>query len=140
MPRSEVVPEFDSKRLRPERYALFGPTAWADRTLANIVEAERIVDFDPGDQVTTMMLERFGLAAKARPDRHFVNNTDALASMVEDGAGYSALAVDFAAAWVAAGRLAPLGGRRHVDVEFALAWYPRRHMTAYFRDVVRDLK
>ena len=137
--RSDVLPEFDSKKLRPERYGVYGPTAWAKRPLATVVATERIIDFDQRDEVTLKVLAEYGLAATARVDRHFVNNTDALASMVVDGSGYSALAHEFAAPLVEAGRLALLG-RKHYDVELALAWYPRRHMTAHFRAFIAAVK
>jgi DNA-binding transcriptional LysR family regulator len=140
LPRGDVVAECDSKRLLPERYVLVGPPAWTKRRLAEVVATERIVDFDPRDRATHAVLKRLGVLEQARADRHFVNNTDALASMVEDGVGYSALAAEFAAPRLKEGRLAQLGGARHFDMELALAWYPRRHMAGYFRDVIRAIK
>jgi DNA-binding transcriptional LysR family regulator len=140
VPRQAVVSELDSKRLRPERYILVGPPAWEGRPLTDVVGKERIVDFDPADQMTHAFLVAHGLRDQCRPDRHFANNTDALASMVEGACGYSVLAEDFAAPLIAAGRLVRFGGRRHYDFEIAAAWYPRRHMARFLRDVIGGLK
>lgn len=140
VPRADVVAEVDSKRLRPERYLLVGPPHWAGRALQDIVAQERIVDFNPRDQATYQVLAVHGLRDQARPTRHFVNNTDALASLVEAGLGYSALAEEFAAPGLAAGRLIRLGGRAHYDLELALIWYPRKHMAAHFKAVIAAIK
>ena len=137
---SDVADEFASKKLRAERYVLVGPATWAGRELNEIVAAERIVDFDPKDDMTYEMLAKLGLRERAREGRHFVNNTDALAALVEAGHGYTVLSAEFAAPLIAAGRLAPLGGRRVMDFELALAWHPRRYLPKYFRDALRAVK
>lgn len=136
----DVVNELDSKRLRPARHRLVGPAAWASREAAEIVRTERIVDFDETDDATFAFLREHDLLAGARRRRHLVNNPDALAELVAGGLGYSVLAEDFAAPWLADGRLVDLCPGRHLDQEIALAWYPRHEMPAYFRallDAVR---
>jgi DNA-binding transcriptional LysR family regulator len=137
VPAAEVVAEVDSRRLKPERYVLVGPKAWAGRPLAEIVAEERIVDFDPTDAMTANFLARVGLTG--RTDRHFVNNTDALAALVEAGLGYSVLALEFASAHLQAGRLIRLATGKTMEHEQALAWYPRRHMPPFYAAVVKKL-
>jgi DNA-binding transcriptional LysR family regulator len=105
-----VVDEFASKRLKPERYILVGPTKWKDRKLADIISTERIIDFDPTDQMTFRFLAAHGLRDRARSDRHFVNNTDALAALVAQGCGYSVLSSEFAEEMIKTERLSPMGG------------------------------
>ncbi len=60
----------------------------------------------------------------------------AVMAMVAGGLGYSVLAGDFAAPWLADGRLVDLLPGRWLDQDVALAWYPRREMPAYFRALI----
>ncbi len=136
LPRGDVVNELDSKLLEPLRLRLMGPAAWAGRDVAEVIAAERIIDYGEHDDATFAFLRRHGLLAGARRRRHLVNNPDALAGLVADGLGYSVLAEDFAAPLVAQGRLVDLCPDRHVDQEIALAWYPRHEMPDYFRALI----
>jgi len=79
----DVAKEFDSKKLRPEQYILVCASSWGTRKLEEIIRNERIVDFNPEDKMTLNYLEQFGLQSIRKEERHFVNNTDALARAVE---------------------------------------------------------
>lgn len=136
LPRDDVVVELDAKALRPSRQILVGPGAWEGRRLREIVAAERIIDFNEGDDATLAFLREHGLTRGARRRRHLVNNPDALAELVAAGLGYTVLDADFAAWWLAGGRLVNLAPGRWLDQEVALAWYPRREMPAYFRALI----
>jgi LysR family transcriptional regulator, chromosome initiation inhibitor len=140
LPRAEVVAELDSKLLRSQRYALVACPAWRRRQLGDVVEHERIVDFNERDDATLAFLARGGLAAAARRDRHFANNIDALVAIVAGGHGYSVLADEFAAPLVAQGVLARLGTGIDFSVDYALAWYPRPEMPKYFLAATRAIK
>lgn len=140
LPQKTVVHEFESKVLKPERYILVGPKSWQGRELADIVKNERIIDFDPNDEMTFHVLKSINLLAKARKDRHFANNTDALTSMIELGLGYSVLSAEFVAPFVEGGRIVAIGGRAFYNFEIALAWYHRRHLPPYFRDVLKAIR
>lgn len=135
--RDDVVNELDAKPLRPARYRLVGPAAWAGRDPAELVATERIVDFDEADDATFAFLRGHGLLAGARRRRHLVNNPDALAELVAGGFGYSVLAEDFAASLLADGRLVDLSPELQLDQEIALAWYPRHEMSGYFRALLQ---
>ena len=136
LPADDVVAELDAKPLRPVRQVLVGPPAWAGRDAREVIARERIIDFNEGDDATFAFLREHGLPPAARPRRHLVNNPDALAAMVAGGLGYSVLAGDFAAPWLADGRLVDLLPGRWLDQDVALAWYPRREMPAYFRALI----
>jgi LysR family transcriptional regulator, chromosome initiation inhibitor len=140
LPRSAVLSEFDSRLLKPERYVLVGPISWQSRNISEVVRNERIIDFDPTDTITQQFLEHHDLTSMARTDRHFANNTDALATMVESGIGYTVLSVEFATPLIDANRIAAIGGRRHWDYGLAVAWFPRRHMPDYFRAILKAIK
>ena len=137
--RREVVDELDSKLLRPAEYVLVAAAAWRGRRLKEIVRNERIVDFNPADDATFRYLEQFGLLQLARRERHLANNTDALAALVAEGHGYSVLSRDFAAPLLEDGRLITLNRGQSMKIEFALAWYPRHEMPAYFGRLIDEI-
>jgi len=139
LPETQVLPEFDSKRLKPEEYFVVVPKRWSHRKLADVIREESIVDFGPTDDMTFAYLRAFGFFKSARADRHFANNTDALASMVGLGIGYTVLAKEFAEPLLRHGKLAVLEPNQVFQFRMALAWYPRPEMPAYFRALVRAL-
>ncbi len=134
-----VTREMDSKILKAERYCLYGPASWKRRLLPEILQNECIIDFDAKDQMTFNLLEKYKLKSKARTERHYANNTDALASMVSDGIGYSVLAEQFAEPLIKKTQLLKLGTDYFYDFKVALAWYPRHEMPDYFRAIVKAL-
>ena len=136
LPRADVVNELDSKLLAPGRHRLLGPVAWADRTLADIVATERIIDFNQADDATFAFLRKCGLLDQARHRRHLANSPDAIATMVADGVGYSVLPEEFALPMIQSNRLVDLCPDQFLDDEIALAWYPRHEMPAYFKDLI----
>lgn len=136
-----VALEMDSKIIRPERYILVGPYNWKKRSLKDILQKESIIDFDQNDTYTFEFLEKYGLKSEAQNSRHFVNNTDALASLVAKGAGFSVLSQELASDLINRKILADLAPGKYLDLsDFSLAWYPRPEMPAYFKDILQVLK
>lgn len=136
MPRADVVNELDSKLLKPGQHRLLGPAAWAGRTLEDIVATERIIDFNETDNATYSFLKECGMFKYARKNRHFVNNPDAIATMIADSIGYSVLPDEFAQNLLAEKHLVDLCPHRTLEDEVALAWYPRHEMPAYFKALI----
>lgn len=136
LPSNQVGLELDSKILLAERYILVGPSAWKKRSLNDILEKECIIDFDPNDTVTIDLLKKYKLFKKARSERHYANNIDALTSMIQQGVGYSVLTSEFAADFIKKGTLIPLAKEMFFDETPALAWYPRTEMPGYFKDLI----
>lgn len=136
-----VALEMDSKIIRPERYILVGSYNWKKRSLKDILQKESIIDFDQNDTYTFEFLEKYGLKSEAQNSRHFVNNTDALASLVAKGAGFSVLSQELASDLINRKILADLAPGKYLDLsDFSLAWYPRPEMPAYFKDILQVLK
>lgn len=136
-----VTLEMDSKIVRPERYILVGSYSWKDRKIKDIVANEPIIDFDENDQYTFDFLKKYNLFDECPKKRHFVNNTDALTSMIALGGGYSVVAEELAADLIKKKVLCHLLPSKHTDLEnICLAWYPRPHMPDYFFDVIKALK
>lgn len=136
-----VALEMDSKIIRPERYILVGPYNWKKRPLKDILQKESIIDFDQNDTYTFEFLAKYGLKSEMQTSRHFVNNTDALASMVAKGAGISVLAQELASDLINRKILADLAPGKFLDLsDFSVAWYPRPEMPAYFKEILQVLR
>lgn len=140
LPRAQVVDELDSKLLSPEKYILVGSKKWKDRAIQEIVEEESIVDFNPADAHTYNFLKKHRLFNRARKERHFINNTDGIAALVIEGGGYTVLSQGFVASMPQKDKLIDLGKGKTVDVEYALAWYPRHEMSPYIKELISQIK
>lgn len=139
--KSVVSLEMDSKILKPERYLLVGPASWKKRNIKDILKNEMIIDFDENDNYTFDFLKQYNLSELAQSSRHFVNNTDALSSMISMGVGYSVLAEDLASDLIKRRELIDLMPGKSLDLsDVCLAWYPRPEMPEYFRDILSVLK
>lgn len=135
----EVVNELDSKFLKPEKYVLVGPKKWKNRKLKDILATETIIDFDAQDRMTIDYLKKFDLLHLWKGERHFANNTDALAELVSAGLGFSVLALDFAERCLAKDTLILLNEKKAYEYPLALAWYPRPHMPSWFKEVLNKM-
>ncbi len=137
---SHLAPkELDRKVLKAESFALYVPEAWKKRTVDDIIANESIVDFSESDQFTFDFIRQISAIEPIGGDRHFANNTDALASMIGAGLGYSVLAEDFASAVSSQFKLEKLKLKQKLLVDFSLVWYMRPELPAYFRTVVEAI-
>lgn len=137
---NSVSLEMDSKMVAPERYILVGQYKWKRRPLAEIVKSERIVDFNESDKVTFDFLSKCRLLKSARKDRHFANNTLAIYDLVTRGFGYTALPEEYVRPALRTKTLGNLANEHSLELSFAMAWYPRPVMPAYFKTIVEALK
>ena len=137
--RHEVVNELDAKLLTPAKYILVGPTGWQSRQTDEIVAHERIVDFNTEDYATFRYLKKHGLFDLAQKERHLANNIDALASLVAEEYGYSVLIDEFARPFIENGTLVDINPGKTMQLELALAWYPRHEMPRYFAQLVEQI-
>lgn len=127
--------DLDTKLLRPERYVLVGPDAWKRRSLKEIVRSERLIDFDPDDRTSYDYLRSCKLIDEVRSERHFVNNNEALAAMIEASRGYGVLTVEFAERFLQRCKISILNNRVFERAQ-ALAWYPRSASPKYWTRIV----
>jgi DNA-binding transcriptional LysR family regulator len=140
IPPKDVAKEMESKVLRPEQYVLVGCARWKKRPVIEIVEKERIIDFDPSDQMSFSYLKKFDLLDRAQKDRYFANSTEAICEMFCQGLGYGVLTAEFAEPWIERGDLVALNGGRHLENNLALAWYPRPQKVGYFDAVTKVIR
>lgn len=137
MPSYEMVKELDSKPIEPETYIAVVPYSWKNRDLKDILTTERFIDFNVSEKFTLEYLKRHKLETLARKDGHYVNNTDALISMINAGAGYSVLSKNFVEPYIKDKQMVELSPNKAVKIDFVLAWYPRREMPKYFREIIK---
>jgi DNA-binding transcriptional LysR family regulator len=134
-----ITREMDSKILKAERYCLYGPASWKRRLFPDIITNETIIDFNSEDNLTFAYLEKYRFINRARKERHFANNTDALISMIAAGLGYSVLTEELAQSHVNRGEIFKIAAHQFLDFKIALAWYPRPEMPDYFKAIVQSL-
>lgn len=138
--RPELVPnELDSKLLQPERYVLLGPKVWQDRPILDVVKNERIIDFDPSDQMSFAYLKKYRLLQHARPERHFVNSNESLAMLIEAELGYGVFTQEFAERFLQRCQVAILNGGKVFEQRRALAWYPRPNSAPYWSSLIESI-
>jgi LysR family transcriptional regulator, chromosome initiation inhibitor len=137
MPSYELVKELDSKKLEPETYIFIAPYEWRKRTIKDIISNERFIDFNINEKFTMEYLKKQNLLNLAKKDGHYVNNTDALISMIVDGTGYSVLSKNFVEPYIKRKELVDLTPGKTSKIDFVLAWYPRREMPKYFKELIR---
>lgn len=132
----DVAPEMSSKLLQPERYVLVCSSAWKKRKTRDIIKTERIVDYNPVDQMTYHYLKHFGLFDLARHDRHFVNRTDALAMLLTAKCGYGVLTIEFSKPYIESNQLMVMNSGKIYENNIALAWYERHEPPKYFTAII----
>jgi DNA-binding transcriptional LysR family regulator len=134
--QEDLTQEMQSKILKPERYVLVGSYAWKKRVLADILKTERIIDYDAADQMTFNYLKHFALFESANLDRHFVNRTNSLATLLVNGCGYGVLTSEFSKPYIENQQLILLNSAKIYENSMALAWFARHEPPKYFSAVI----
>lgn len=134
--QEDRVPEMEYKTLIPEKYVLVCTKEWKNRKLREIIKAERIIDYDPTDQMTFNYLKQYGLYELANHDRHFVNRTDSLALMLGAGLGYGVLALEYSQPYIEKNELIVINSGKTYENAMALVWYSRPEPPKYFTAII----
>lgn len=132
----QLTPEMKFKKLKPEEYILVCTSQWHQRNLIDILSNERIIDFEPNDPVTSLYLHKYQLTKYCKQGRYFINNTQKLAMLIEQGIGYSVLTKEFAKPLLDNGKLISLNHSEPFNVTPVLAWYHRPEPANYFSDII----
>lgn len=134
-----VAPEMEQKLLAPERYVLVCGKAWKSRKLRDIIQNERIIDFDPSDQMTFQYLKKFDLLDIANHERYFVNRPESIAMMIAKGLGYGILTAEFSKNYVAQHELIVLNQGKIFENHLALCWFLRPEPPKYFSALINGI-
>lgn len=138
--KQDLADEMAHKQLEPENYVLVCSSQWQGRQLHDIITQERVVDFDPQDQMTLNYLQEYQLIDDMHPGRYFVNKTELIADLVCQGVGYTALTREFVTPFVDSGEMMILNGGKTFLVQPYLAWYPRPEPPAYLPKLIDRIK
>ena len=133
----EVGLELDSKLVKPVEYVLVACAAWKRRALKQVLGTEKLLAYHPEDTTGLDYLRTFNLLRHFTRTRFCVNENVTLIRLLELGLGFGVLPKEIADPLVEQGRLTVLNQARPYTIPFALAWYPRKEMPDYFRDIIR---
>jgi DNA-binding transcriptional LysR family regulator len=136
----EVSAELDSKVLKPLEYVLVCTAEWKGRGLEDILQSERLYAWNAEDTAGLDYLKTFGLMGHLKRTRLFANEDQVLQNQLSLGVGFGILPRELASPLIKEGKLMVLNGNRSVKVNMALAWYPRKDMPDYFREIVRSIQ
>jgi len=136
----EVGLELDSKLVKPVEYILVATSRWKGRPLKEILETEKLFVYHAGDTTGTDYLKAFNLLDRFKRSRFCVSENITLIRMLELGLGFAVLPKEIVEPLIDENKLAPLNQGRPYKISFALAWYPRREMPPYFREIVQMIK
>lgn len=131
-----VAKEVKHKLLLPEKYVLVAPYTWRKRDLNDIIQTERIVDFNPEDQTTFNYLKKYNLFHLVKEDRHFVNANESILTLIKSGVGYGVLTQEFSREYIARKDIVVLNDGQIFEEDMALIWYPRSEPPDYFKDLI----
>lgn len=130
--KEDVSLEMKYKTLDAEQYVLVGPYGWKRRKLKDILTKEKIIDFNPTDQMTFDYLKKFDLFHHVYPMRHFVNRVDSLIDLMIHGFGYSTLTKEVAQPYLDKQQLVLLNRGLVYEHRPIMAWYDHPKPPAYF--------
>ena len=136
----QVPHEMDSKKMMSDRYVLVGSPKWRRRPLSEILEMERVIDFNDADQTTMNFLKKFDLMAKLKKPRLYLNSNDAIAKYFSKGIGFGTLTLETAKPYFDSGELINLCSGKVLEEPLALVWYPRPVLPAYFKAIIRAIR
>ena len=133
----EVGLELDSKLVKPVEYVLVVTPKWKGRPLKEILEAEKLLAYHPDDTTGLDYLRTFNLLEQFKRSRFCASENITLIRLLELGLGFGVLPKEISEPLIAENRLVSLNQGRSYKIPFALAWYPRKEMPDYFREIVR---
>jgi DNA-binding transcriptional LysR family regulator len=136
----EVGLELDSKLIKPVEYVLVAAPQWRNRPLKEILETERLLAYHPGDTTGIDYLRTFNLLERSKRSRFCVSENITLIRLLEFGHGFGVLPKEIAEPLIRENKLAALNQGRTHKIPFALAWYPRKEMPDYFRELIRAIR
>jgi DNA-binding transcriptional LysR family regulator len=137
--KEQLEKEMMHRPLAPEEYVLVAPSAWKNRPLKEIISTEKIIDFNPQDDMTFRYLKKYRLHRKIY-QRHFANHPESIATLIEAELGYSVLEKSFAMRFIQEKKLCVLNEGKTYLNEIVLVWYYRPLLPAYFSALIQALR
>ena len=133
----EVTREMDSKKLKSEKYGIFGPASWKNRKATDFFKTESLIQVDHLAQTTSLFLEKYDFRSKILNSRHFVNDIDVALSMTVAKLGFCVSPIELADSLIKKNQLVQLAPNYFYEKKMSLAWYPRPEMSEHFKAIVK---
>ena len=140
LPQDQVVNELDSKIIKPVQNILVANSLWKNRKLEDILINEKLIDFYQDEEATLNYFKKYNLFNYYKKNGHFINNTDALLSLLINGLGYSVLPKAYIEDKLENKLLVNLNDNKYYEQKLALVWHPRQEMPKYFKDIIKAIK
>lgn len=131
-----IFKEMQVKPIKSEKYVLVGASSWGARDFKEILQTERIIDFDESDPMTLNYLKHYDLLKHIQIERHFVNINESLLSLFTAGYGFGVLSTEICQPYLDRNELILLNAGLSYENELVLAWYKRTEPPRYFSDVI----
>ena len=136
----EVTNELDSKMIAPNELVMVATPRWRDRRFKKILNEERLISYTPEDPLGADYLREYNLLDELKRPRLYANENEAVLALVLLGVGFALLPLDLALPYIKQKKLIALNEGRAFKIPFALAWYPRPEMPAYFRELIQSIR
>ncbi len=134
-----ITPEMNYKKINPDEYIIVGHKKWKNRSIEEVVKSERIIDYDPTDNMTFNYLKAFNLFEHSHKDRHFVNNPEALVALIANEVGYSVVTREFYNLCKKDYEISVLNDEKEIIHPIYLCWYQRNQMPNYFSSIIQAI-
>lgn len=136
---TQLSKEMQVKQLQCEEYLLVCTARWHQKSLRDIIDNQRIIDFDQSDNTTLNYLMHYHLFEESKPERLFVNRNESLAKLLIEGYGYGVLTKEFAKPYLDKKELMVLNDGKAYQNTLYLAWFDRPEPPIYFSELIKRL-
>jgi DNA-binding transcriptional LysR family regulator len=101
---------------------------------------QKLISYSPADPLGADYLREFHLLEELKRPRLYANENEAVLAWVLLGVGFALLPRELVLPYIKQKKLIALNDGRAFKIPFALVWYPRSEMPAYFRDLIQAIK
>ena len=136
LPRESVALELDSKLLRKSKYILVGGRKYKKHLDSDV----SIIDYSVGDNFTSLFFEKHKLEYQRSKERHYINNTMMLPSLLEKNFGVAVLDLNHFNAIKNQYEIYNLLPTKSYEIEWALVWLARAEVPDYFQKIINSIK
>jgi len=131
LPRDQVPLELDSKLLKKSTYVLVGGATYKKEK-----NDLKLIDFSLYDTFTSSFFERFKINFSKGKERHYINNTLMLPSLLEQNIGVAVLDIEHFKSAKKSYKIYNIFPDKSYEIEWALVWLPRPELPPYFKKVI----
>ena len=110
---------------------------WKKRALLDILKNERMITYSEKDDHSADYLEQYNLHRKLSRKKTYTNDSRIFQRQLQLGLGFGLLPMELSDRAVDQGKLVILNEGRSLRLPISLAWYHRREMPGYMKEIVQ---